>query len=40
VFASAVLTATEQAGRLAADLADLRTDWEDRLWSVPEKVEA
>lgn len=31
VFASAVLTATEQAGRLAADLADLRTDWEDRL---------
>ena len=31
MFASAVLTATEQAGRLAADLADLRTDWEDRL---------
>lgn len=31
VFASAILTATEQAGRLATDLADLRADWEDRL---------
>lgn len=31
VFASAVLTSTEQAGRLASDLADLRADWDERL---------
>lgn len=31
VFASAVLTATEQAARLATDLADLRVDWDERL---------
>lgn len=31
VFASAVLTATEQAGRLAADLVNLRTVWDERL---------
>lgn len=32
-FASAVLTATEQAGRLASDLAALRTEWTERLSS-------
>lgn len=31
VFASAVLTSTEQAHRLITDLADLRADWEERL---------
>lgn len=31
VFADAVLIATEQAGRLAAELAALRADWEDQL---------
>ncbi len=31
VFASAVLTASAQAGRLAHDLAELRADWDDRL---------
>ena len=31
VFASAVITASEQAGRLAAELAELRSDWADRL---------
>lgn len=31
VFASAVLTATKQAGYLAAELGDLRIDWDDRL---------
>ncbi len=31
VFASAVITASEQAGRLAADLADLRAEWDERL---------
>lgn len=31
VFASAVLTASEQAERLATDLADLRTNWEEQL---------
>lgn len=30
-FASAVLTAAEQAGRLATELAALRQDWEERL---------
>lgn len=31
VFASAVVTASDQAGRLAVDLAALRSEWEDRL---------
>ncbi len=31
VFASAVLIASEQAGRLATELAELRVDWEERL---------
>ena len=33
VFASAVLIAAEQAGRLAIELAELRADWEERLAS-------
>ncbi len=31
VFASAVVTASDQAGRLAVELAALRSEWEDRL---------
>nr|NLI50242.1 hypothetical protein [Propionibacterium sp.] len=31
MFATAVLTATEQAGHLATDLADLRAGWDERL---------
>lgn len=31
VFARAVLVAADQAGRLAAELLDLRSDWEERL---------
>lgn len=31
VFAAAVITASEQAGRLAADLAELRAEWDERL---------
>lgn len=31
VFASAILTATEQAGRLASELAALREEWSERL---------
>lgn len=31
VFAAAVITASEQAGRLAADLAELRAEWDQRL---------
>lgn len=33
VFASAVLTASEQAGQLATELASLRAGWEERLTS-------
>lgn len=31
VFASAVLVASEQAGRVAAELAELRSEWDERL---------
>lgn len=31
VFATAVITASGQAGRLAADLAELRAEWDERL---------